>query len=82
LTPLSHDDIHKNPYYSLPHLLNASVLYNKHGGYHVIKCKKVIGQLVVIKNSAGTFDIQSETLSIVELMNLVSFELTGISSID
>lgn len=73
LIPLSDDDNkHKNPYYLLPDLLNASVLYDKHGGYHVIECDKVIGQLVVIKNETGTFDIQHPTISTVELMNLVS----------
>jgi hypothetical protein len=48
------------------------VLLDKHGGYHVIECENVIGQLVVIKNETGTFDIQHPTISAVELMNLVS----------
>ena len=73
LIPLSDDDNkHKNPYYSLPDLLNASVLYNKHRGYHFIECNKVIGKLVVIKNKTGTFNTQHPTISTVELMNLVS----------
>jgi hypothetical protein len=72
LIPLNEDDKHKDPYYLLPDLLNASVLLDKHGGYHVIECENVIGQLVVIKNETGTFDIQHPTISAVELMNLVS----------
>ena len=60
----------------------ASVLYDTHGGYHVIECDKVIGQLVVIKHEKGTFDIESETLSTVELMNLLSFKLIGILDFD
>ena len=72
LIPLSDDDKHKSLYYSLPDLLHASVLYDTHGGYHVIECDKVIGQLVVIKNETDTFDIQHPTISTVELMNLVS----------
>jgi hypothetical protein len=72
LVPLNEHDKHKDPYYLLPDLLNASVLLDKHGGYHVVECENVIGQLVVIKNETGTFDIQHPTISAVELMNLVS----------
>jgi hypothetical protein len=62
----------KNPYASLPGLLNASVIYDLHGDYQVVACHQVIGQLVVQHNAPGTFDIACPTLSIVELTNLVS----------
>ena len=69
---LNTEDKHKDPYASLPRLLNASVIYDLHKGYHVVPCHKVIGQLVVQHNTAGTFDIACPTLSIVQLNNLVS----------
>lgn len=69
---LNPEDEHKNPYASLPGLLNASVICDMHGDHHVVPCHKVIGQLVVQHNVAGTFDIALPTLSIVELINLVS----------
>jgi hypothetical protein len=82
LIPLKDDDKHKNPYSLLPDLLNASVVYNDHGEYHVIKCDKVIGQLVVMKNKEGTFGIKKPTISTVELMNLVSLEFVGVFWLD
>lgn len=72
--PLLNQDVGKNPYSAMPDLLNASVVYNIHGGHHVIRCDQVIGQLVVVENGAGTFGIRHKTLSIVELTNIVSFE--------
>lgn len=74
LIPLNDEDKGKNPYLSMPDLLNASVVYNVHGGYHVIQCNNVVGQLVVLQNSTGTFGINRETLSIVELTNIVRFQ--------
>jgi hypothetical protein len=78
LRSLGDNDEHKNPYASLPDLLNASVLYDIHGDHHVIQCDKVIGQLVVIKNPIGTFNIDHPTISTVELMNLVSLMSIGV----
>jgi hypothetical protein len=75
LIPLDDDDEHKNPYALLPDLLNASVLYDTPGEIHVIQCDQVIGQLVVIKNTIGTFGIDCPT---VELKNLVSITLIGV----
>lgn len=74
LNPLDDKDKHKNPYYLLPDLLNASVVYDVHGEFHVIQCDQVIGQLVVIKNSTGKFEINQPTISMVELAHLVSFD--------
>lgn len=78
LIPLGDDDKHKNPYALLPELLDASVLYDLPGENHVIQCENVIGQLVIIKNTIGTFGIDCTTMSTVELKNLVSFKLIGV----
>ena len=82
LIPLKDDDKLKNPYSLLPDLLNASVVYDNHGEYHAIKCDDVIGQLVVMKNKAGTFGIEHPTISTVELMNLVSFQFIAVFCVD
>lgn len=74
LLALTDQDKQKSPYTSMPGLLNASVVYNFHGGYHVIECNKVVGQLVVVQNVGGTFGIHPPTLSIVECTNIVSFQ--------
>lgn len=75
LIRLDDEDKGKDPYLLIPHVLNASVVYNIHGGCHVIQLEKLIGQLVVLCNSTGTFSIGHPTLSIVELTNIVSFQM-------
>ena len=72
LKALGDHDKHKNPYSSLPDLLNASVVYDIHEEHHVIQFGDIIWQLAVIKNLAGTFNIDDPTLSIVGLANIVS----------
>jgi hypothetical protein len=72
LKVLGDHEKHKNPYASLPDLLNASVVYDIHEEYHVIQVEDITGQLAVIKNPAGTFDINYPTLSMVGLANIVS----------
>jgi hypothetical protein len=72
LKVLRDQDQCKNPYSLLPALLNATVVYDSHEEYHVIGVEDVIGQLVVIKNPSGTFDINEATLLIVGLANIVS----------
>lgn len=72
LLPLDISDRQKSPFYQLPELLNAAVIYDSNGEYHVIDCRDVVGQLVVVINPSGTFGICQKTLSIVEIMNYVS----------
>lgn len=81
LQPLDICDQQKSPFYKMPELLNASVVYELHGEHHVIYCEDVVGQLVVVKNPTGTFDICQKTLSIVEYSNYVS-SLSSISKLN
>lgn len=74
LIPLNNEDKGKDSYLLMPKVLTVSVVYDIHGGDHVIQLDKVIGQLVVLRNETCTFGIGNPTLSIVELTNIVSFQ--------
>ena len=72
LKVLGDHQTHKNPYASLPDLLNTTVVYDIHEEYHVIQVEDITGQLAFIEDPAGNFDIDYPTLSMVDLANIVS----------